>query len=60
MVRHGDYIAKMRFAPNAAFAKKRWLSALDLASAPEVYRPVLVAELRGHPYKLDIQVQKED
>jgi hypothetical protein len=30
---------------------------LDPASAPEVYRPALVAELRDRPYEFDIQVQ---
>jgi len=56
-VRHGDYIAKVRFAPVAAFAEKVVQRALDLASAPEVYRPALVAELRDRPYEFDIQVQ---
>ena len=44
-VRHGDYIAKVRFAPGPAFADKVVERALDLASAAEVYRPALVAEL---------------
>jgi hypothetical protein len=30
---------------------------LDLASAAEVYRPALIAELRDRPYEFDIQVQ---
>ena len=30
---------------------------LDLGSAPEVYRPALIAELRDRPYEFDIQVQ---
>jgi hypothetical protein len=30
---------------------------LDLASAPEVFRPALVAELRERPFEFDIQVQ---
>ena len=56
-VRHGDYIAKVRFAPVSAFADKVVQSPLDLASAAEVYRPGLVAELRERPYEFDIQVQ---
>jgi hypothetical protein len=56
-VRHGDYIAKVRFAPVPAFAKAVVHRTLDLASAPEVYRPALVAELRDRPYEFDIQVQ---
>jgi hypothetical protein len=56
-VRHGDYIAKVRFAPVSAFAEKLVQRTLDLTSAPEVYRPALVAELRDRPYEFDIQVQ---
>jgi len=56
-VRHGDYIAKVRFAPDPAFAENVVQRTLDLASAPEVYRPALVAELRDRPYEFDIQVQ---
>jgi hypothetical protein len=56
-VRHGDYIAKVRFAPDSAFAGKVVQRSLDLASAPEVYRPALVAELQHRPYGFDIQVQ---
>ena len=56
-VRHGDYIAKVRFAPSQIFADKVVERALDLASAAEVYRPALVAELRERPYQFDIQIQ---
>jgi hypothetical protein len=56
-VRHGDYIAKVRFAPEAGSAKNVVKRTLDLASAAEVYRPALVAELRDRPYEFDIQVQ---
>jgi hypothetical protein len=56
-VRHGDYIAKVRFAPVPAFADKVVQRDLDLMSAPEVYRPALVAELQARPYEFDIQVQ---
>jgi len=56
-VRHGDYIAKVRFAPSPIFADKVVERALDLASAVEVYRPALVAELRERPYEFDIQIQ---
>jgi hypothetical protein len=56
-VRHGDYIAKVRFAPVPAFAEGVVQRTLDLGSAPEVYRPALIAELRDHPYEFDIQVQ---
>jgi hypothetical protein len=56
-VRHGDYIAKVRFAPVAACASKVVQRELDLMSAAEVYRPALVAELQVRPYEFDIQVQ---
>jgi len=56
-VRHGDYIAKVRFVPSPVFADKVVERALDLASAAEVYRPALVAELRERPYEFDIQIQ---
>ena len=56
-VRHGDYIAKVRFAPVPACAEKVVQRNLDLMSAMEVYRPALVAELQARPYEFDIQVQ---
>src|SRR6478672_10214846 len=56
-VRHGEYIAKVRFAPVPAFAERVVQRTIDLTSAPEVYRPALVAELRDRPYEFDIQVQ---
>jgi len=56
-VRHGDYIAKVRFAPVPSFAERVARRDLDLASAAEVYRPALIAELRDRPYEFDIQVQ---
>jgi hypothetical protein len=56
-VRHGDYIAKVRFAPVPAFAERVVQRNLDLMSAMEVYRPALVAELQARPYEFDIQVQ---
>jgi hypothetical protein len=56
-VRHGDYIAKVRFTPDPSSAEAVVHRTLDLASAPEVYRPALVAELRDRPYEFDIQVQ---
>jgi hypothetical protein len=56
-VRHGDYIAKVRIAPDPASAETIVQRALDLRSAAEVYRPALVTELRERPYEFDIQVQ---
>ena len=56
-VRHGDYVAKIRIAPVPAFTSSVARQSLDLASAPEVFRPALVAELRERPFEFDIQVQ---
>ncbi|MFJ7496740.1 catalase family protein [Streptomyces sp. NPDC097727] len=56
-VRHGDYIAKLRLAPDPACAAAVVERQIDLTSAAEVFRPALVAELRERPYAFDIQVQ---
>ncbi len=56
-VRHGDYVAKVRVAPTPASAAQVVRRTLDPASAAEVFRPALVAELRERPAEFDIQVQ---
>ncbi len=56
-VRHGDYIAKVRLTPTRAAADQVVRRLLDTASAPDVFRPALVDELRERPYEFDIQVQ---
>ncbi|MDH6708848.1 hypothetical protein P3T27_005594 [Kitasatospora sp. MAA19] len=56
-VRHGDYIAKVRIAPDPRFAAAVVRRAIDPASAAEVFRPALQAELQERPYAFDIQVQ---
>ena len=56
-VRHGDYVAKIRIAPVPGFASRVARRTLDLASAPEVFRPALVAELRERSFEFDLQVQ---
>ncbi|MEU7908916.1 catalase family protein [Actinoplanes sp. NPDC049118] len=56
-VRHGDYIAKVRFAPDPASAAAVVQRAIDPSSAEDVFRPALAAELRDRPYTFDIQVQ---
>jgi len=45
------------FRPCPAFAERVVQRSLDLGSAPEVYRPALIAELRDRPYEFDVQVQ---
>jgi hypothetical protein len=56
-VRHGDYVAKVRVTPTEASAASVVQRTLDPASAAEVFRPALVAELRERPYEFAIQVQ---
>lgn len=56
-VRHGDYVAKVRIAPDPASADAVVQRNLDPTSAEEVVRPALVAELQARPYAFDIQVQ---
>ncbi|WP_433275661.1 catalase family protein [Pseudonocardia xinjiangensis] len=56
-VRHGDYMAKVRIAPDPSFADAVVRRRIDPTSAAEVFRPALVAELSERPYAFDIQVQ---
>lgn len=56
-VRHGDHVAKVRIAPDPAFAEAVVRRTIDLTSAAEVFRPALVTELQERPYAFDIQVQ---
>ncbi len=56
-VRHGDYIAKVRVTPTQASAAGVVRRTIDPASAAEVFRPALVAELQERPYEFDLQVQ---
>ncbi|MFE9612107.1 catalase family protein [Streptomyces sp. NPDC006012] len=56
-VRHGDYIAKVRIAPDPRSAAAVVRRTIDPASAAEVFRPALEAELQERPYTFDIQVQ---
>jgi hypothetical protein len=56
-VRHGDYVAKLRVAPAAQSAAQVTHRELDVKSAPDVFGPVLVDELRARPFDFDLQVQ---
>ena len=56
-VRHGDFIAKVRFAPVRAFADAVERRMVDLASDADAYRTALVAELKQRPFEFDLQVQ---
>ena len=56
-LRHGDYVAKARVAPAAESAAQAIHRELDLASGPDVFRPVLVDELQARAFDFDLQVQ---
>jgi hypothetical protein len=56
-VRHGDYVAKIRVAPDAESATHAIHGTLDLTSGPEVYRPTLADELQARAFDFDLQVQ---
>jgi hypothetical protein len=56
-VRHGDYIAKVRIAPEADCAAAVVRRDIESGLASELTRPVLVAELQERPYAFDMQVQ---
>ena len=56
-VRHGDFVAKVRFAPVGTFADAVEQRVVDLASDPDAYRRALAVELQQRPFEFDLQVQ---
>ena len=56
-VRHGDFVAKVRFAPVPAFADAVEHREVDLASDADAYRRALEVELKQRPFEFDLQVQ---
>ena len=56
-VRHGDFIAKVRFAPVQACADAVEHRVVDLQSEADAYRRALVVELQQRPFEFDLQVQ---
>jgi hypothetical protein len=56
-VRHGDFVAKVRFAPVKAFADGVENRVVDLASDADAYRSALEVELKPRPFEFDLQVQ---
>jgi hypothetical protein len=56
-VRHGDYVAKVRVAPDAKSAAHAIHHELDLNSGPDVFGPALADELRARAFDFDLQVQ---
>jgi hypothetical protein len=56
-VRHGDFVAKVRVAPDAESAAHVIHCELDLSSGAEVFGPALVDELQARAFDFDLQVQ---
>ena len=56
-VRHGDHVAKVRFAPVGAFADAVEHRDVDLWSDEDAYRRALEVELKERPFEFDLQVQ---
>ena len=56
-VRHGDHVAKVRFAPVRAFADAVEHREVDLMSDADAYRRALEVELEQRPFEFDLQVQ---
>lgn len=57
VVRHGDYMAKIRVTPTAASTKKITRRDLDVDAKQEAIRPLIVEEIREHDYQFDVQIQ---
>ena len=57
VVRHGDYMAKIRVTPTKAAAKKITRRELDVNAREEAVRPLIIDEIREHDYQFDVQIQ---
>lgn len=57
VVRHGDYMAKIRVTPTAASTKKITRCDLDVDAKQEAIRPLIIEEIREHDYQFDVQIQ---
>lgn len=56
-VRHGDYMAKVRFAPSPASAAAVVHRVVDKSVSADAYTVALTEELKARPYEFDVQVQ---
>ena len=57
VVRHGDYMAKIRVTPTEGSAQKVTRRELDVNAKQEAIRPLIVEEIREHDYQFDVQIQ---
>src|SRR4026207_519065 len=55
--RHGDFVAKVRVAPDPESAEYAIHRDLDLSSGPDVFGPALADELQARAFDFDLQVQ---
>lgn len=57
VVRHGDFMAKIRVTPTKASAKKVTRREVDINARDEAIRPLIIDEIREHDYQFDVQIQ---
>ncbi|TXD97652.1 catalase family protein [Psychrobacter frigidicola] len=57
VVRHGEYMAKIRVKPTEASNEKVKRRDLDLATKEEAIRPLIINEIREHDYEFEVQIQ---
>lgn len=57
VVRHGEYMAKIRVKPTEASNEKVKRRELDLATKEEAIRPLIINEIREHDYEFEVQIQ---
>lgn len=57
VVRHGDYMAKIRVTPTEGSAQKVTRRELDVNAKQEAIRPLIIEEIREHDYQFDVQIQ---
>nr|WP_241878600.1 hypothetical protein [Psychrobacter sp. PraFG1]UNK05129.1 hypothetical protein MN210_14185 [Psychrobacter sp. PraFG1] len=57
VVRHGDYMGKIRITPTKSAKQKIKQPKIHLFTKDEAIRPVLLDEIRTHDYEYDVQIQ---
>lgn len=57
VVRHGDYMAKIRVTPTRASRKKITRREVDVEAREEAIRPLILDEIREHDYQFEVQIQ---
>lgn len=57
VVRHGDYMAKIRVTPTAESAKKVTRREVDVEAREEAICPLIIEEIREHDYQFEVQIQ---